>query len=200
MQNTAPASEMRLYSHDGERLYINSEERQRFLHAALRASPDIRRLCLTLLYTGCRVSEALELKGRSLQQEAQLLTFRTLKRRRHNVFREVPIPTTLVNELSLAASTPDDLLWPNVHRSTAYRAVKSVMSAAQISGAKACPKGLRHGFGHYAVIVSLVPLNIVQKWMGHASMKTTTIYANAVGPEELALARRMWNKPPLPDL
>jgi integrase len=33
---------------------------------------------------------------------------------------------------------------------------------------------------------------MLQKWMGHASIKTTAIYANAVGEEEKALAQMMW--------
>jgi hypothetical protein len=45
------------------------------------------------------------------------------------------------------------------------------------------PKGLRHGFGVYAVAECEIPLNMVQKWMGHKELKTTAIYANAVGKE-----------------
>ncbi len=65
------------------------------------------------------------------------------------------------------------------------------MAKAEICGNQACPKGLRHGYGVEA-IRSGVPLNLLQKWMGHASMTTTAIYANASGAEELAIADRMW--------
>jgi len=37
-----------------------------------------------------------------------------------------------------------------------------------------------------------IPLNLVQKWLGHAQLTTTAIYANAVGAEEKDIARRMW--------
>jgi len=37
-----------------------------------------------------------------------------------------------------------------------------------------------------------VPLNIVQRWLGHARMETTAIYANVLGDEERSLARRTW--------
>ena len=53
------------------------------------------------------------------------------------------------------------------------------------------PKGLRHGFGVHAA-VSGVPLNMLQKWLGHAHLSTTAIYAGAVGKEEQDIARRMW--------
>jgi integrase len=65
------------------------------------------------------------------------------------------------------------------------------MEAALVEGLCATPKGLRHGFGIKAT-ASEVPLNMTQKWLGHASLVTTAIYANAVGPEEQRIAERMW--------
>ena len=55
----------------------------------------------------------------------------------------------------------------------------------------ASPKGLRHGFGETAVSAG-IPLTQVQKWLGHAQLSTTVIYANAIGAEEQDIARRMW--------
>ena len=38
-----------------------------------------------------------------------------------------------------------------------------------------------------------IPLNLVQKWLGHAQLTTTTaIYADAVGAEEKDIAKRVW--------
>ena len=37
-----------------------------------------------------------------------------------------------------------------------------------------------------------VPLNMLSKWMGHASLEVTAIYANALGEEEHRIAARMW--------
>jgi len=65
------------------------------------------------------------------------------------------------------------------------------MNEACIAGPQATPKGLRHGYGIHAVR-SGVQLHMLQKWMGHASMSTTAIYAKAVGSEELEIADRMW--------
>jgi integrase len=70
-----------------------------------------------------------------------------------------------------------------------------VMTAAGISGPHATPKGLRHGFGVRAVTGEKpVPLNMVKKWLGHADLKTTAIYVDAVGAEEDQLAERMWSR------
>jgi len=37
-----------------------------------------------------------------------------------------------------------------------------------------------------------VPLNLTQRWLGHARMSTTAIYANVSGAEEANLAARFW--------
>ena len=65
-------------------------------------------------------------------------------------------------------------LWP-WSRMTGWRAVHAVMQAS--------PKGQRHGFG-VAAVTAGIPLNLVQKWLGHAQLSTTAVYANAVGAEE----------------
>jgi site-specific recombinase XerD len=66
------------------------------------------------------------------------------------------------------------------------------MAEAGITGGiHATPKGLRHGFGLHAVR-SGVPLNLVQRWLGHARMETTAIYLQAIGTEEREIAARMW--------
>ena len=50
---------------------------------------------------------------------------------------------------------------------------------------------LRHSFGVNA-FQSNVPPHLVQRWLGHASLRTTAIYGNVIGPEERAIAERMW--------
>jgi integrase/recombinase XerD len=41
-----------------------------------------------------------------------------------------------------------------------------------------------------------VPLNFVQRWLGHSRMETTAIYLQAIGDEERAIAARMWGDAP----
>lgn len=67
----------------------------------------------------------------------------------------------------------------------------AVMVAAELDGPHASPKGLRYGFGVAAVSAG-IPLNLVQRWLGHAQLSTTAIYAEAVGAEEKDIASRMW--------
>lgn len=81
-------------------------------------------------------------------------------------------------------------LWP-WHRVTAWRVIKAVMKAAGIVGRQSSPRGLRHGFG-VGTLRAKVPLNLVQRWLGHARMDTTAIYADASGPDELEFAALFW--------
>lgn len=111
--------------------------------------------------------------------------------------REIPVPSAVARSLRkmiahpCAQSGSEERLWP-WSRTTAWRQVKAVMQQAGIEGRHASPKGLRHGYGVHA-IRSGVQLNMLQKWLGHAAMSTTSIYANAIGSEERAVARRMWH-------
>jgi len=65
------------------------------------------------------------------------------------------------------------------------------MAAANIHHLPASPKGLRHGFGVHAVSRG-VPVTLIQKWLGHEDIETTMIYLDVLGPEERAIAERMW--------
>ena len=51
------------------------------------------------------------------------------------------------------------------------------------------PKGLRHAFS-VRPFQSNMPPHLVQSWLGHASLRTTGIYGDAIGPAERAFAAR----------
>jgi site-specific recombinase XerD len=192
------AQEFSLYGPNGARKYLNRDERQRVLAVMAELPPERALFALTLAWTGARVSEVLALTASSFQIERGIVAVQTLKRRRH-VVREVPIPPTLMAALNqhfgLAQAqqnpmTASQCLWPK-HRVTAWRTVKHVMMLSQIIGRAACPRGLRHSFG-VGTLQSGVPLNLVQRWLGHARISTTAIYAAACGPEEQAFAAQFW--------
>ena len=193
---------MQLHDAQGKRLYLTAEERAAFLAAAAKAARPVRTFCGVLHTTGCRVSDALALTPEHVDLTGRALVFETLKKRRQGVFRAVPVPSGLLDQLDLVHGLreaqrrgkghADRPLW-SWSRMTAWRQVKAVMTAAGISaGPHRTPKGLRHGYGVHA-IGSGVPLNMLSKWMGHATLETTTIYANALGAEEQGIAARMWS-------
>ncbi len=187
-----PAPLISLYDAYGRRKYLNANERTRFLAAARQAEPKVRTLCMTLAYLGCRISEALNLTGGDVQASEGLVAIRCLKKRGLLAVREVPAPPILLEELAAIhrLDSGRTRLWP-WGRTTAWRLVKTVMDQAGIGSLPACPKGLRHGFGVHAVM-SGIPLNLIQKWLGHADIATTAIYTNVLGPEEREIALRMW--------
>lgn len=132
--------------------------------------------------------------------ESGAVGIETLKRRKRGIVRQVPLPPDLLRELerefnlSKAQHDPDLAnvrIW-RMSRTTAWRRIKTVMLRAKIVGSQASPKGLRHAFGVHA-IQSGVPVTLLQRWLGHASLKTTAIYLSIVGPEEHAFAQRMWS-------
>ena len=57
----APQTGMALHTIDGARKYLTTGERDAFLRAAEQADRQVRTLCMTLAYAGCRLSEALAL-------------------------------------------------------------------------------------------------------------------------------------------
>ena len=65
------------------------------------------------------------------------------------------------------------------------------MIKSDIFGKQASAKGLRHGFAVHAV--SVAPLTLVKKWLGHSRLETTEIYLGVIGLEERAMAKRMWS-------
>jgi integrase/recombinase XerD len=142
--------------------------------------------------SGAVISEVLALAA--VDVESGVVSIVTPKRRKRGVIRQVPLPRDLdrVFDLRLAQRDPlraNKKLW-TCDRATAWRHVKAVMAAADVIGTPAMPKGLGHGFGVNAY--QKVPPHLVQRWLGHASLKTTSIYGDVVGPDERAFAARMW--------
>lgn len=190
-----------LFDSQGNRKYLTRDERDKFILSAESYEPEIRTLCGVLAFTGCRISEALNLTVDRIDLEAGTIVFESLKKRVGGHFRAVPVPPQFLDTLNLVHQIRErqklkgkkrkERLW-ECDRTTAWRHIKEVMEAAGLAGNPAAtPKGLRHCFGVTAVS-SGIPLNMVQKWLGHAQLSTTAIYADAVGEEEKSIAAKMW--------
>ncbi len=76
---------------------------------------------------------------------------------------------------------------------TAYRRIKVIMEDAGFAEGAASPKALRHGFA-VAALEQGVPLVLIQRWLGHATWKTTAIYTELVGAEERKFAELLWRQ------
>ena len=180
-----------LFDPEGKRLYLTEDERRSFMEAASIAYGPTRTLCGALHYTGCRISEALELTPQRGDLTAETITFRSLKKRGKVVYRAVPVPPDFLDVLNMVhgireargTERKNRPLW-DYSRTTAWRRIREIMEAAGLEdGPHRSPKGLRHGYG-LAAIASGVLLNVLQQVLGHAKMETTAIYANALGDEK----------------
>lgn len=186
-----------LFTFEGKRKYLTQEEQARFLAAAAQLDRDeVRTFCMTLAYTGCRISEALELSAARVDLSARVLTFRTLKQRGKVKYRSVPAPDELIEALELVLKVRKiqrtkgggdaALLW-TWGCTQATKHICAVMIAAGIEGNHASLKRLRHGFGVRMAQKTRNP-RLIQKWLGHSSLDTTAIYMDLVGEEERAEA------------
>ncbi len=202
-------SEMRLYSGEGERLYLTASEREAFLLSAKEESRENRLFCSVLHFTGCRPSEVLELSPSSISLSEEVIVVRTLKKRKLDKqgrvkqaqYRSIPVPSRLIEEIDLVFDLRRVLkehkknikpLW-SMSRVTSWRMVKRVMARASIEGKQATAKGLRHGFGIAMLSGEKpAPLNIVRDLMGHSSISTTETYLAATGAEKRKLVMQAW--------
>ena len=197
---------MSLYDDQRNRLYLNADERAAFLEVARTKPARDRTLCETLHYTGCRASELIEITPARIDLAGGTITLRSLKKRKDAlgkqkvVHRAVPVPPEFLDTLNTAHGIREAQKSPKASKQPVWdlthvrvwQIVKSIMVEAGIPDAPhRSPKGLRHGYGINAV-VNGIPLHMLQKWMGHAQLTTTTIYADAVGKEEQDIASRMW--------
>ncbi len=127
-----------LYTPCGLRKYLTAAERDRFMRAAQDCGRnELSTLCLTMAYTGCRISEALALNVASIERDAGFIAVRSLKKRDGAVVvREIPVLAVLLIALGeihdLAHAHPQRRLW-SLSRSQGWRLIKVVMERAGIS-------------------------------------------------------------------
>jgi integrase/recombinase XerD len=180
-----------LFDRSGVRKYLTARERLAFVYAASQNGPAIATFCLTIAFTGARISEVLALTIERINIADESIIFETLKRRRKCLFRAVPVPKSLIPLLTTYGGGKSGRLWP-WGRTTAWKIVKHVMERAGIVRSLCKPKALRHAFAVEAGQKG-IPLNVVQRWLRHSRIETTAIYASAIGDEERNLARRAWS-------
>ena len=131
-----------LYDAQGNRKYLTADERQRFFDAIPKALTDKngrqkRTFAMMLYYSGCRISEALEVTCSRIEYERQGVVFRTLKRKKQS-FRFVPLPYSFLDKLDdvhhikdFVEKEPDKKVW-SFNRKTGWSAIKAVMDLSLI--------------------------------------------------------------------
>jgi len=212
---TKVIQEMRLFSPEGEALYLNADERRRFLVQVRKdTNRDAVIFCTLLHYSGARPTELRELTIDRVHPDTSEIVLRSIKKRKTdrygNVklphYRSIPIPESVMSLVVLTFNVRakqkrggNSLLWPSernpktpIDAKTAYRWVKQNMEAANITGKKATAKGLRHGFA-VAMVTNSVPLTQIKTWMGHTSIQTTEVYLQVCGDEAHKMMLKAWD-------
>lgn len=179
------------YDREGRRKYLTRGEGQKFLKQVVQQPKQNALFCLMLYYTGCRISEALNLRRTDLDSVTNVIRIQSLKKRTRREIRRIPVPEFLAAELrDPVLSNEGQRLWP-FSRTKGWRIIKGVMRDAGITGIHATAKGLRHGFGVRGALEQ-IPVSLIQSWMGHADSATTAIYLAVQDEEERALIERTW--------
>lgn len=187
-----------MFYHKGQRKSLSAAERIQFYEAA-RERWDLKRFtfCLFLLDTGCRISEALQLRVQDIDFAAGMVAINTLKQRKNDVYRVVPIFPELLEHLHYVIDAGDlslsQRLWPHC-RTTGYDWVKKAMNHARLTGIKATPTGLRHGFCVACGEVGSSDSR-TQKLMGHAKIQTTQHYMNFIDTEIHTIVNKTLARP-----
>lgn len=185
---------MSLHNAKGQRKYLNNAERRRFLESTKTIRTDKKLFCQLLFFTGARIGEIHNLRKHNIDLSNETVIIETLKRRKKGVYREIPIPSFLLDDLRVfierTVEGSNGRLFTFSLR-TGSRYVKDVMNMARIEGLPASAKGLRHGFAVYAI--SKVSITLITKWLGHAKLETTQVYTTAIGVEEREMAAKLWD-------
>ena len=164
----------------------------------LRAAPSVqaRLLMLIMWRAGLRVSEAVALVRADLSLVDKAPTLR-VRQGKGNRPRMVPVHPELAGALESALNFmpggQDQRVIPTTRR-TALRWVAAAQ--AQLVAAGLLQPGRvigNHTFRHSAArhwLSSGVPINHVQRWLGHASLQTTLIYLTIL-PDPAGLMERV---------
>ena len=147
------------------------------------------RACLTLIYAcGLRLSEGCQVKVSDIDRDRGLLHVHG----KGSKDRYVPLPASVLPLLGLSWRTHRNPLWMfpwvgrgarqgqqserHVPKGSVQQAFRKALKASGVSK-KVSVHSLRHAYATH-LLEAGVSLRQIQKWLGHSSPSTTTIYAH----------------------
>lgn len=157
---------------------LSAEEERRLINTAYRLSGIRGLLIKTLFQTGARVSEFVHIQVEDVYFEEEMIQIR---RGKGGKPRYVPILTELAQELQtyLRGRTKGFLFETNRHAAFSPRRIQQlVKETADLAGISkwVTPHLLRHSVAT-TLLEHGMPLEQIQKFLGHAKIDTTQIYA-----------------------
>jgi integrase len=170
-----------------EARFLCEEELDSLFLGLREVSPAAHDLAVFLLWTGCRVGEALSLEWGDIDLKAGRVTF-TKTKTNHN--RTVPVPARALKMLErMYAETRG---FPTAHhkfppftivQDTFGKQWNRAKQAIGMDDSNVTPHTLRHTCASRLVMAG-VSLYEVAKWLGHTSITTTQVYAH-LAPDHL---------------
>jgi len=160
---------------------LEHSEVERLIQATYRSQSKYGLMIKTLFQTGARVDEFVHIRVEDLLLDGDLPQIH-LTHAKRGADRYVPILPTLADELRthLRGRQTGFLFESNRHTRYSTRTVQSIVTAcARTAGLKkrVYPHLLRHSIATILLDSGLVPIDQVQKFLGHLHLSTTQIYA-----------------------
>ena len=161
--------------------FLTDEDLKKILNAPINCHPSQRFIMNTIIQllwdSGARISEVTNLKIEDFDPDQKFLTFRNTKNHQDRI---IPITDDITRRLlKLVGGRKNGYIFRGrnespMSRLSAYLALKRRVKAAGIN------KNVRpHTFRHHWITSKLdkgVPLPQVQKFVGHTSLSSTSLY------------------------
>lgn len=160
---------------------LEHSEVERLIQATYRSQSKYGLMIKTLFQTGARVDEFVHIRVEDLLLDGDPPQIH-LTHAKRGADRYVPILPPLADELRthLQGRQTGSLFESNRHTRYSTRTVQSIVTAcARTAGIKkrVYPHLLRHSIATILLDSGLVPIDQVQKFLGHLHLSTTQIYA-----------------------
>jgi integrase/recombinase XerD len=160
---------------------LDRQEIERLIHAGYRADSRHGLMIKTLFLTGCRVAEFVHIKVEDLHLDADPPQIHVVQAKR-GASRYVPILSSVAQELRthLQGRRTGYLFESNRHTRYSPRGIQAVVKArAREAGLdkRVYPHLLRHSIATLLLDSGQMPIDQVQKFLGHLELTTTQVYA-----------------------
>ncbi len=159
---------------------LSRDEEKKLIACAYRENSSYGLLLKTLFLTGARVSEFVSLKAEDFYLDEQMIL---IKKGKGGKSRYVPILPELAQELKthLGSRKTGYIFESNRHTKFTTRRIQQIVKeTAEHSGItkKVHPHLLRHTVATF-LLEKGMPLEQIQKFLGHSKIETTQIYAES---------------------
>lgn len=159
---------------------LSRDEEQKLIACAYRENDSHGLLLKTLFLTGARVSEFVALKAEDFYLDEQMIL---IKKGKGGKSRYVPILPELAQELKthLGSRQSGYIFESNRHTKFTTRRIQQIVKETAARAGitkKVHPHLLRHTVATFLLEKGL-PLEQIQKFLGHSKIETTQIYAES---------------------